>query len=151
MHSVPSPTRLQPTPSPHSSHLPRRATPHTLPCPSPTPLYPPTRPPTHPQITSLREERNRPRRFFFCSPNSKIYFNCCNTVDYKQVFRMTEHGTDCIQGTTGAGAGSSVRRLLGHPLLVHLSPAMAEGQRWLLALAASTGRRDEAELGWLRD
>lgn len=66
-----------PTP-PHGSHLPRRATLHTLhPAPSPTPLCPLATPPFSLPKQSAKETG---QDTFSSSPNSKIYFNCCNRL-----------------------------------------------------------------------
>lgn len=64
---------------------------------------------------------------------------------------MTEHGTDCIHGTAGARAAacahSGVRRLLGHPLFVRLSPATA-GEGAAMASWPQLQAQGEKRRGW---
>lgn len=73
--------------SPHSSHLFQERNPTYL-----------TLLPTPSSVPSSNSPQNQePQRKktgqgnFFSSPNSKIYFNCRNTVDYKQLLYLTEH------------------------------------------------------------
>lgn len=82
---LPSFTRLFTT-SPHGSHLSQERNPTyltLLPIPSSVPSC------DSPQNRCLREKTGQSN--FFSSPNSKIFFNCCNTVDYKQLLYATEH------------------------------------------------------------
>lgn len=96
-----------PPPQGSDPHRPRAA---TLPGEQPHPSFSTPQcslaTPSHP-TNSGASEKKQAKTIFFHSPNSKIYFNCCNTVDYKQLFCMTELGTGCIHGTTGAQAHSN--------------------------------------------
>lgn len=138
----------------HSSSPPR-TTPHLLPCPKPSPTALPLLLPPSSQTNPETRERNRPRQFFFSS-NRKIYFNCCNTVDYKRLLCMTEHSTGCIY--VGLLVPGASRWLLCSPLLARLFPAtlLPDGDsngfftlEGRAGLAAST-RKDKGELSWLR-
>lgn len=94
---------------PTAATFPRRGTPCVLLCSQSHPLCPLVTPP---QTRSLKKKPGQGN--LFSSPNSKIYFNCCNTVDYKQLLCVTEHVqvAGCIVGRLVPAAGPP----LGCPL-----------------------------------
>lgn len=113
---------------PTAATFPRRGTPCVLLCSQSHPLCPLVTPP---QTRSLREKAGQGN--LFSSPNSKIYFNCCNTVDYKQLLCVTEH----VQ--VASWDGWCQRQ--GHRWAV---PCHSQGRG---TTAGGTGRRDSR--GWL--
>lgn len=129
----------------HSISPPRGTTPHiTLPQAQPYSPSPSSSATLIPNQSRASGKKQTKPVFFFFSSNRKIYFNCCNTVDYKRLLCMTEHSTSCIY--VGLLVPGASRWLLRSPLLAHLFPA-------ILLLDEETGMASspwKGELAWLQ-